>query len=260
MNKSMFVGLIGLGLILGSAVAQDEKTTPAKAEKAAGKDEKSVPAPTGKELKTKASYSIGLQVGQNLGRSFKAQSIDLDTDEIIKGITDGLKGAKPSLSEAEIKACMDAFEKELVGKQQEMAAKADAEAKVAGERNKKEGDAFLAANKAKPGVKTLPSGLQYKVLTEGKGAMPKLSDSVKAHYSGKLLDGTEFDSSIKRGQPATFEVSGVIKGWTEALQLMKVGSKWQLFVPSNLAYGERGRPSIPPNAVLVFEVELLGIE
>src|SRR5205807_2097344 len=139
---------------------------PAKAEKAAGKDEKAAPAPTGKALKTQASYSIGLQVGQNLARSFKAQSIDLEHAEVLKGLADGLNGAKPALSESEIKACMDAFEKELVGKQQEMAVKADAEAKVAGEKNKKEGDAFLAANKAKPGVKTLPSGLQYKVLAE----------------------------------------------------------------------------------------------
>jgi FKBP-type peptidyl-prolyl cis-trans isomerase FklB len=131
----------------------------------------------------------------------------------------------------------------------------------AGETNKKQGDAFLAANKGKEGVVTLPSGLQYKILSAGTGPKPATSDSVVCNYRGTLIDGTEFDSSYKRGQPATFPVGGVIKGWTEALQLMPVGSKWQLFVPSELAYGERGTGAdIGPNAVLIFEVELLSIQ
>ena len=154
---------------------------------------------------------------------------------------------------------MAIFEKEMNAKQAAMAEKADAEAKVAGAANKKEGDAFLAANKSKPGVKTLASGLQYKVLKEGTGATPKLGDTFKAHYRGTLLNGTEFDSSYNR-EPLVLPVKRVIPGWQEALQLMKVGSKWQLFVPANLAYGESGQRDIPPNSVLVFEMELLGIE
>jgi FKBP-type peptidyl-prolyl cis-trans isomerase FklB len=126
--------------------------------------------------------------------------------------------------------------------------------------NKKEGDDFLATNKGKEGVVTLPSGLQYKILKAGTGPKPTASDSVRCNYRGTFINGTEFDSSYKSGQPATFPVTGVIKGWTEALQLMPVGSKWQLFVPADLAYGERGRPGIEPNAALIFEVELLSIE
>jgi FKBP-type peptidyl-prolyl cis-trans isomerase len=134
--------------------------------------------------------------------------------------------------------------------------------KAQGDNNKKEGEAFLAKNKAKKGVKTLPSGLQYKVITEGKGKMPKASDTVTVQYKGTLIDGTEFDSSYKRGQPATFPVSGVIKGWTEALQLMKEGSKWELVIPSDLAYGDKGTQGGPigSNAVLIFEVELVSIK
>jgi FKBP-type peptidyl-prolyl cis-trans isomerase FklB len=133
-------------------------------------------------------------------------------------------------------------------------------AKNFSEKNKKEGEAFLAENKKKSGIKALPSGLQYKVITEGKGKSPKATETVTVHYRGTLIDGTEFDSSYKRGQPATFPVGGVIKGWTEALQLMKEGAKWQLVIPSDLAYGESGRQGIPPNAVLVFEVELVSIQ
>lgn len=134
-----------------------------------------------------------------------------------------------------------------------------AQAQGGGEENKKEGEAFLAKNKERKGVKTTASGLQYEVLQKGKGASPTPSDKVTVHYKGNLIDGSTFDSSYDRGQPATFSVGGVIKGWTEALQLMKIGAKWKLFIPPNLAYGERGRPSIPPNATLIFEVELISI-
>src|SRR5438128_7629585 len=199
-----------------------------------------------KDLKDKASYSIGL----NFGMNFKRQNVDLNTDAFAAGFKDGMTtGKKPLLSEQEVRETMTAFEKDMQQKQTETAQKNAAEA-----------EKFLAANKTKEGVKTTGSGLQYKVLKEGSGAQPKSSDSVTVNYRCTLLDGTEFDSSYKRGQPATFAVGGVIKGWTEALQLMKVGSKFQLFIPANLAYGEQGRPGIPPNSLLTFEVELMDVK
>jgi len=206
--------------------------------------------PALKSLKEKVSYCIGL----NIGKSMKQDSVDLDPDVLVRGIRDALSGAKPLLTDAEIQEAMVAFQKETQ-------AKAAADRKVSGEKAKKEGEAFLADNKKKEGVVTRPSGLQYKVIKKGTGNRnPKATDTVVTHYVGTLLDGTEFDSSIKRGEPAQFEVGGVIPGWTEALQLMKVGDKWQLFIPSNLAYGERGAGrAIGPNETLIFEVELLGI-
>lgn len=200
-----------------------------------------------KNQKDKISYIIGMDIGTNL----KKQSIDIDSNILAKGVKDALAGTKPLLTEQEIRETMMAFQKEMMAKQEEI-----------GKKNKKEGEAFLAENKKKEGVKTLPSGLQYKVIKAGTGKKPKLSDTVTAHYRGTLIDGTEFDSSYKRGQPATFPVSGgMIPGWTEALQLMEEGAKWQLFIPSNLAYGERGAGSvIGPNATLIFEVELISIQ
>ncbi len=199
-----------------------------------------------KDQKDKVSYCLGFNIGQNL----KRQSIDVDVDKMAKGIKDVLTGAKPQFSEAEIQAIMSAWQKE-------MQAKSEAQNKVLGDKNKKEGEAFLAANKLKAGVKTLPSGLQYKVVKEGVGASPKATDEVSVNYRGTFIDGTEFDAS-KNG-PVTFPVKGVIPGWTEALQLMKPGAKWQLFIPSNLAYGENGGGPIPPNAALVFDVELVSV-
>jgi FKBP-type peptidyl-prolyl cis-trans isomerase len=204
------------------------------------------------ELKTqkeKQSYALGMSIGRNL----KNNAIDFDDAVLIKGMLDVLSGGKTLLTEEEARETITALQKDLQAKQQE-------KIKTLEEANKNEGEAFLAENKKKDGVKTLPSGLQYKVLTEGKGNSPKGSDTVLVHYRGTLIDGTEFDSSYKRNQPASFMVNGVIKGWTEALQLMKEGSKWQLVVPANLAYGESGSPKIPPNAVLIFEVELIKIE
>jgi len=182
-------------------------------------------------------------------------SVDVDPNILLRGMKDGLAGAKPLLTDDEAKATMVALQADLRKKQEE---KMQAEAEV----NKTKGEAFLADNKTKQGVVTLPSGLQYKILTEGTGPKPAVTDTVVCNYKGTLLDNTEFDSSYKRGQPATFPVSGVIKGWTEALQLMPVGSKWQLFIPSELAYGARGGPGggIGPNATLVFEVELMSIQ
>jgi FKBP-type peptidyl-prolyl cis-trans isomerase FklB len=200
-----------------------------------------------KSEKEKLSYTFGA----NFGKSLKQQEIEINTDIFIKGMKDGLSGGKTLLTDQEMKDTMTSFQKEMAAKQAE-------KRKVLAEKNKKEGDAFLAANKSKEGVKTLPSGLQYKVITEGTGKIPKATDTVVTNYRGTLIDGTEFDSSYQRKAPATFKVNGVIKGWTEALQLMKEGAKWQLFVPSELAYGERGAgPNIGPNAVLIFEIELI---
>ena len=205
------------------------------------------------ELKTqkdKVSYVIGL----DMGNSLKKNMVDVDTEILVRGLKDALSGANPLMTEQEMKETIMALQKDLQAKQQE-------QAKALAEKNKKEGESFLAENKKKRGVITMPSGLQYKILANGKGQSPKATDTVTVNYKGTLVDGTEFDSSYKRGQPATFTVNGVIAGWTEALQLMKEGSKWQLFVPSNLAYGERGAGgAVGPNAVLIFEVELISIK
>jgi len=203
-----------------------------------------------KSQKDKISYVIGMDMGSN----FKKQSIDIDPDILVRGIKDGLSGGKSLLTEQEVLEITTAFQKEMMAKQEELN-------KKLGEKNKKEGEVFLAENKKKEGVKTLPSGLQYKVIKAGTGKKPKLTDTVTTNYRGTLIDGTEFDSSYRRGQPASFPVNGVIPGWTEALQLMEEGAKWQLFVPPNLAYGDRGAGrQIGPNATLIFEVELISIQ
>jgi FKBP-type peptidyl-prolyl cis-trans isomerase len=202
-----------------------------------------------KTPKDKASYAIGLNIGKSLHRD----SVDVDPAILARGLKDALSDRKPLLSEDEMKAALTTLQTDVRKKQEE-------KMQQVGEFNKKEGDAFLAANKSKEGVVTLPSGLQYKILKAGTGPKPTATDSVVCNYKGTLLNNTEFDSSYKRGQPATFGVNQVIKGWTEALQLMPVGSKWQLFIPSDLAYGQRGpSPEIGPNSTLVFEVELLSI-
>jgi len=203
-----------------------------------------------KNEKDKVSYSIGLNIGGN----FKSQSVDINTDVLLKGIKDALSGSKPLMTEKEIQETMTAFQKEMTAKHGE-------QTKALAETNKKEGEAFLAANKGKEGVKTTSSGLQYKIIKDGNGQTPKATDTVTVNYSGTLIDGTEFDSSYKRGEPASFPLNGVIPGWTEALQMMKVGSKWQLFLPPAIAYGERGQGRvIGPNAALIFEVELLSVK
>ncbi len=199
-----------------------------------------------KNQKDKVSYIIGMDIGNNL----KKQSIDIDPNILAKGIKDAFTSGKPLLTEKEIQETMTAFQKEMTAKKEEAA-----------KQNKKDGESFLAENKKKEGVKTLPSGLQYKVIKAGAGKKPKSTDTVTVHYRGTLINGTEFDSSYKRGQTVSFQVSGVIPGWTEALQLMEEGAKWQLFIPSNLAYGERGAGGvIGPNATLIFEVELVSIQ
>jgi FKBP-type peptidyl-prolyl cis-trans isomerase FklB len=195
--------------------------------------------PVLKNQKEKVSYIIGMDIGGNL----KRQSIDVDPNILTKGVQDALSGAKPLLSNEEIQETMVAFQKEMMEKQ------------------KQRGEAFLSENKKKEGIKTLPSGLQYKVIKAGTGRKPKLNNTVTINYRGTLIDGTEFDSSYRHGQPATFPVSGVIPGWTEALQLMEEGAKWQFFIPPNLAYGDRGAGGlIGPNATLIFEVELISVQ
>lgn len=211
---------------------------------------KTQPPLTLKTQKEKFSYALGM----NIGNSMKRQAVDIDPTILARGMRDALAGRKPLMTEEEARAAVMQVQGEVRQKQQE-------KEKEAASANKKQGDDFLAANKTKEGVVTLPSGLQYKILTEGTGPKPTAADSVVCNYRGTLIDGKEFDSSYKGGQPVTFPVTGVIKGWTEALQLMPVGSKWQLFIPPNLAYGERGAGGdIGPDATLIFEVELLSIE
>jgi FKBP-type peptidyl-prolyl cis-trans isomerase FklB len=198
-----------------------------------------------KDQKDKVSYSIGLNVGFNLSK----QKVPVNPDALFAGVKDALAG-KPQLTEEQVRDVMTAFEKDMQEQQ-----------KAAGEKNAAEGTKFLEENKKKDGVKTTASGLQYKSLKEGDGPQPKASDTVTVNYRGTLTDGTEFDSSFKRNEPATFPLAGVIKGWTEGLQLMKKGSKYQFVIPANLAYGERSPGAgIPPNSTLVFEVELLDIK
>ncbi len=197
----------------------------------------------------KASYAIGMDIATSLKRN----NVEANADVLGKAIKDVLTDQKTQLTEQEAKTILNDLQKDMQAKAQE-------KRKALGEKNKTEGAAFLAENSKKEGVKTLPSGLQYKVITEGKGKSPGISDTVTVQYTGSLVDGTVFDSSSKRGQPTTFPVNGVIKGWTEALQLMKEGSKWQIFIPSDLAYGEKGGGPIGPNATLIFDVELISIK
>jgi len=200
----------------------------------------------------KAQYSYAL--GQNLGNNFRANGIDVDLEMLNKGMDDAISGGNTLLTDDEVRAVLTKLQSDLRAKLAE-------KRKLEGEAAKKEGDEFLAANKAKPGVMVLPSGLQYKILTGGLGPKPTPADTVVCNYRGMFINGKEFDSSYKRGQPAEFPVGGVIKGWTEALQLMPLGSKWELYIPAELAYGERGAGNdIPPNSALIFQVELLNIK
>jgi FKBP-type peptidyl-prolyl cis-trans isomerase FklB len=203
-----------------------------------------------KTQKDKLSYAIGM----NIGQSMKKDSLDIDSAILTRGLKDAMSGGKLLMTDEEAKTVMTEFRTEMTKKK-------EAQAQQVGEANKQEGQQFLAANKAKPGVVTLPSGLQYKVLKEGTGPKPTATDTVVCNYRGTLINGTEFDSSYKGGQPATFAVNQVIKGWTEVLQLMPVGSKWQVFVPSDLAYGAHSpAPEIGPNSTLIFEIDLLSIQ
>jgi len=231
----------------GSSASTGQAKVPA-AKKAPATAAKSATTLTLKTQKEKASYALGM----NMGSSFKRQGLPVDPALVARGLRDAMTGAKGLMTEDEMKAALQQLRLDVQHAQE---AKAHAE----GEGNRKAGDAFLAANKAKDGVKTLPDGLQYKIVQAGNGPKPTASDTVTVNYRGTLIDGKEFDSSYKRGQPATFPVGGVIKGWTEALQMMPVGSKWQLFLPADLAYGDSPNPAIPAGSTLVFDVELLSI-
>ncbi|MBI3187904.1 MAG: FKBP-type peptidyl-prolyl cis-trans isomerase [Gammaproteobacteria bacterium] len=229
MNTKLYSGIICSLILLGGCTAEaDEKL---------------------ETTKDKASYTIGVQLGTQMAQT----KDDINLDKVMMGLKDAFAGKEPRMKKEDMMAAMQAFQTEMQQKQQakmtEMAGK-----------NAKEGDAFLAENKKKEGVTTLPSGLQYKVITTGKGGSPKVSDTVVTHYRGSLIDGKVFDSSYERGEPVTFPVNGVIPGWTEALQKMKVGDKWQLVIPSSLAYGEHGSGPIGPNSVLIFDIELLEIK
>jgi FKBP-type peptidyl-prolyl cis-trans isomerase FklB len=264
MQKYFFVvPLFAAGLLLlGSAQAQtpaaqpSQTGTPSTAAKtpAAKKPATAAKPATGLALKTakeKASYALGMKVGGDLRRQGVGAAVDPAI--VARGLKDALAGSKPMITEEEEKTALIQLQSQVIGAQQ-------AKAHEAGAGKRKEGEAFLAANKGKDGVVTLPSGLQYKILKAGSGPKPTAADTVSCNYRGTLINGKEFDSSYKRGEPTSFPVGGVIKGWTEALQLMPVGSKWQLFIPSDLAYGDRGAGGdIGPGETLIFEVELLSI-
>jgi FKBP-type peptidyl-prolyl cis-trans isomerase FklB len=247
--KKPFASLLFSLSLMGAMLAQ-QSPAPLPANPAP-KTQQAAPSDSPfKTQKDKISYALGMNIGNGLRRN----AIDVDLNTMLQGIKDGATGAKPQMTDDEIRAALTAF-------QQDMQAKAMAQMQQAATKNKQEGDAFLAANKTKEGVVTLPSGLQYKIITPGTGPKPTAADTVVCNYRGTLVDGTEFDSSYKRGQAATFGVGRVIKGWTEALQLMPVGSKWQLFIPTELAYGmQPPSEDIPLNATLIFEVELLSIQ
>jgi FKBP-type peptidyl-prolyl cis-trans isomerase len=293
MTKSaMFMGILGFGIILHAGASFAQNTTPSastssttnassskgstgsqgaatskgsaagrKATTAAKKPASSSPIVL-KNQKDKVSYALGMNMWANLNGLLHRDEIDIDPNIVLQGIKDSMAGSKLLLTEAEERAVLTELQKQVMAKQRDAMVKEDEKMKAAAEPNRKEGEAFLAANKTKEGVVTLPSGLQYKVLTEGNGPKPTVTDTVVCNYRGTLINGTEFDSSSKHGGPATFQLGRVIRGWTEALQSMPVGSKWQLFIPSDLAYGERGTPGgdIGPNATLIFEVELISIQ
>lgn len=200
-------------------------------------------------LEQKSAYALGMKIGSDL----KEKEVKLDSDAFMKGLKDGLGGVKPALSDEDMQQALMEFSRQMQAQQL-------AKLKAVAEKNLSEGQAFLAANKSKPGVKTTASGLQYKVLAAGKGPMPKAGEAVMVNYRGRLIDGSVFDDSFQRGQPAVFELEGIIKGWQEALQMMKEGDRWEIYIPSELAFGPQGAgPQIGPNAVLVFEVELIKV-
>lgn len=237
MNKSLIVATLLLAPFI-NVWAADEDAAPLETEM------------------DKVSYSIGVKYAEGIRRDLG----EINMEAFIQGMTDAYEGKELRLSEADIRAAITGFQQKLMAKAQERQQKMQAERKQVAAENLEKGKAFLAANKEKDGVTELESGLQYKVLKQGSGEKPDASDTVKVHYHGTLLDGSVFDSSVERGSPSTFPLNRVIKGWIEGIQLMPVGSKWVLYIPPHLAYGEQGKGSIEPNATLIFEVELLGIE
>jgi len=273
LNRALTISLAGM-LLCGISIAQQSsapptnppaastitpatpKTQTSTTAKSGTTAAKKTPAPLVlKTEKDKASYAIGMNIGKGLAENMKKDQVEVNNDILLRGLKDALAGNKSLLTDEQIQAALTTLQNDLRKHQQELH-----DAEVA--KNSSAGTAFLAANKAKPGVVTLPSGLQYKIITEGNGPKPTANDVVICNYKGTLIDGTEFDSSYKRGKPASIPVGRVIKGWTEALQMMPVGSKWQLYIPPTLGYGEAGTNGGPigPNATLIFEVELMSIQ
>jgi len=242
---------LGAGLV-GCASQTKPNATPAKTAATASQTP-ATQTPAGTDVfsgeNSRGSYAIGLMFGSR----WKQQEIDVNYDWLVRGLKDAMAGGPTLLTEPEMRTTLDQFQKEISAKQEK-------KRQALAEKNKQDGEAFLAENKTKPGVVTLPDGLQYKIITNGSGATPLMNDNVTVNYRGTFIDGKEFDSSAKIGHPLQFAVGNVIQGWTEALMQMKAGSKWQLFVPSELAYGERGRPGVPPGSVLIFEIELISAE
>jgi FKBP-type peptidyl-prolyl cis-trans isomerase len=251
--KTRTLAVVAASLLVLSACKDDKAAAPASTEAAA-------PAAAASGLSTqeqKVSYILGM----NLGSQFKANNVALDETSFLSGIKTAIAGGEPKLTKEEIQQTMMAFQADMQKKQEEAQKVEQAAMEAAAVKNKEDGAKFLAENAKKAGVQTTASGIQYEVLTEGKGEKPKATDTVTVNYVGTLIDGKEFDSSIKRNEPATFAVGAVIPGWVEVLQLMPVGSKWKVVIPSDLAYGAGGTGGdIGPNATLIFEVELLKIE
>jgi FKBP-type peptidyl-prolyl cis-trans isomerase len=252
--KSLLSAMLIVGIAAFQTGCNAEQTEKAPAEKQA-ETKKVEPAKTedSKKVESSEKEKISYAIGMNIGNNIKRQAIDVDVDTMAKAINDVVSGKPLRFTEQEAQQAMMAMQTQLQAKREE-------ENKKAAAKNKSEGEDFLAENAKKPDVKTTASGLQYKVITEGSGESPKTTNTVTAHYRGRLINGTEFDSSYKRGQPMDFPVTGVIPGWTEALQLMKPGAKWELYIPSNLAYGERGSRNIGPNSTLIFEIELVAVK
>lgn len=260
MKTRICVVMLVLGCLIAMSVYAAKKSPKEKTAVPPGKTDSAGQA--GKQeavlLKTemdKVSYAIGVQLGQ----SFKTQEIEIKIEPMMQGLKDSMAGKKLALTQDEMQKVMMSFQQRVMAKQRELRKKEQEGRKVEGAKNLAAGKAFLEANGTKKGVKVLPSGLQYKIIRKGTGKTPTADDKVKTRYRGTLINGTEFDSSYKRNQPAEFSVKGVIKGWTEALQLMKEGGKWELYIPANLAYGERARQNIPANSTLIFEIELLEV-
>ena len=232
-NKKLLVGLVSSVVLVAGCQKEAEE-------------------PKAVELNT-LEQKVNYTIARNLASNFKQNGLVVEPDSFMLALNDVRDGVESRLTDEEMQTVMQTFQEQAMAKREEE------QKKIASE-NAEKGQAFLAENKAKEGVTTTESGLQYRVITEGSGVKPKATDTVTVHYSGKLLDGTEFDSSYSRNEPATFDLNSVIPGWTEGLQLMPQGSKWELVIPSELAYGPGANGPIPPNSVLVFEVELLEVK
>jgi FKBP-type peptidyl-prolyl cis-trans isomerase FklB len=252
--KHRLIAFAAASLLASAVRAEDAKPAAVVAPKPATNAAPAAVDSKFPDTKERNSYAIGVMIASDTKRNLQRAGYDVNNETVIKAFSEAFAGKPTQITPAEAQTVVRAYSAEL-------RQKAEEKRKAEGEKNKKAGEEFLAANKTKEGVVTLPSGLQYKVIKQGDGPKPTTNDTVVTHYRGTLLDGTEFDSSYSRGEPAQFVVTRVIKGWTEALQLMPVGSKWQLFIPSEIAYGAAGSPpKIGPNSTLIFEIELISVK